>query len=187
MACFPSFVLYVFWCTTSYTVKIVLWKMLMEHVNAPAQWWPCACLKCVSGLRRLEKTLNLLSCIHVFNLVLKCGSDIKEGIWLQLLFYFFVLVGIVPPLLEWGFFCCVSGFKLKFSRTALWRKRLQLDSKSDLTTNRLILGFFVRNWLLSLTSYLYGLKSARIAPFLSFFDDIIIFQFLVWGVFWSVL
>ena len=25
-------------------------------VNAPARWWPCACLKCVSGRRRVEKT-----------------------------------------------------------------------------------------------------------------------------------
>ena len=52
--CFPSFVLTVFWCSASYTVIIVLWKMSMEPVNAPARWWPCACLKCVSGLRRLE-------------------------------------------------------------------------------------------------------------------------------------
>ena len=40
--CFPSFVLTAFCCTTSYTVIFVLWKMLMEPVNAPARWWPCA-------------------------------------------------------------------------------------------------------------------------------------------------
>ena len=45
--------------------------MLMEVVNALARWWPCACLKCVSGLRRLEKTLNFMRCIHVIDLVLK--------------------------------------------------------------------------------------------------------------------
>ena len=61
--------------------------MLMEHVNAPARWWLCARLKSVSGLRRLEKFLNFLRCIHVFDLVLKYGSDINEGNWLQLLFY----------------------------------------------------------------------------------------------------
>ena len=33
--------------------------MLMETVNALAHCWPCACLKCVSGLRRLEKNLEL--------------------------------------------------------------------------------------------------------------------------------
>ena len=34
----------------------MFWLMLMKPVNAPALWWPCACLKCASGLRRLEKT-----------------------------------------------------------------------------------------------------------------------------------
>ena len=69
--------------------------MSIEPVNAPARWWPCACLKCVSGLRQLEKTLNFLRCIHVFDLVLKYGSDINEGNWSQLLFYFIVLMGVV--------------------------------------------------------------------------------------------
>ena len=84
------------------------------------------------------------------------------------------------------FFSCVSCFRLKFSRIALWRKRLQLDSKSDLTTNELILGFFVGKWLLSSTSYLYGLNSARVAQLLFFFDDISFFWCLGLGVFWSV-
>ena len=73
--------------------------MLMEPVDAPARWWPCACLKCVSDLRRLEKNLNFLRCIHVFDLVLKNGSDINEGNWLQLLFYFIVLMGMVASVI----------------------------------------------------------------------------------------
>ena len=118
--------------------------MLMEPVNAPAKWWPCACLKCVSGLRRLEKTLKFLRYIHVIDLVLRYGSDINEGNWLQLLFYFIVLIGIVASVIGMSFFfSCVSGFRLKFSRIALWRKCLQWDSKSDLTTNGLILWFYV--------------------------------------------
>ena len=52
-------------------------------------------IECVSGLRRLEKPLNFLGCIHVFDLVLKYGSDINGGNWLQLLFYFIVLIGKV--------------------------------------------------------------------------------------------
>ena len=178
----------VFWCSTSYTVIIVFWMMLMEPVDAPARWWPWACLKCVSGLRRLEKTLNFLRCLLVFDRVLKYGSDINEGNWLQVLFYFIVLMGIVTAVIGIRFFfSCVSGFRLKFSPIALWRKRLQLDSKSYLTTNGLILGFFVGKWLLLLTSYLYGLKSARDAQLLFYFDDIIFFRCLGWGVFWSVL
>ena len=187
IVCFPSFVLTVFWCTTSYTVMFVLWKMLMEPVNAPAHRWPCACLKCISGLRRLEKTLNFLRCIHVIDLVLKYGSDINEGNWLQLFFYFIMLMGTVASVIGMSFFSCVSGFRLKFSRIAFWWKRLQLDSKSDLTTNGSILGFFVGKWLFSLTSYLYGLKSAEIAQFLFFFDHMKFFRCLVWEVFWFVL
>ena len=92
-----------FWCTTSFTVIIVLWKILMEPVNAHARWWPCVCLECGSGLRSLEKTLDFFRCIHVFDRVLKCGSDINEGNWLQLLFHFFVLVGIVASLIWMSF------------------------------------------------------------------------------------
>ena len=136
---------------------------------------------------KTRKNLEFLRCLHVFDRVLKCGSDINEGNWLQVFFYFFVLVGIVASVVGIIFFSCVSGFRLKFSRIALWRKRLQLDSKSDLTTNGLILGFFVGKWLHSLTSHLYRLKYARDAQLLFYFDDINFFRFLSWGVFWSVL
>ena len=57
-----------------------------------------------SGVRILEKTLNFLRCIHVFDRVLKCGSDINEGKWLQVLFYFIVLMGIVTAVIGIRFF-----------------------------------------------------------------------------------
>ena len=44
------------------------------------------------------------------------------------------------------FFSCVSGFRLKFPHIALLRKRLKMDSKSNFTTNGLILKFLVGNW-----------------------------------------
>ena len=94
---------------------------------------------------RTSKSLNFLRCIYVNELVLKNSSNRNEGNWLQLPFYFIVLMGIVACVFGLSFFSCVSGFRLKFSRFALLRKRLQLDSKSDLTSNRLILGFFVGN------------------------------------------
>ena len=81
--------------------------MLVEPVTAPARWWPCACLKCVSGLRRLEKSLNFLRCTHVIDLVLKYDSDINEENWLQLLFYFIVLMGIVASVIGMCFFSAV--------------------------------------------------------------------------------
>ena len=115
IVCFPIFVLTVFWYSTLYTVIVVFWKILMEPFNALARWWPCACLKCVSGLRSLEITLKFLRCIHVFDLVLKYGSDINEGIWLQFLLYFIVLMGIVAAVVGMNFFSCVSCVRLKFS------------------------------------------------------------------------
>ena len=92
---------------------------------------------------KTRKSLNFLGCIHVIDLVLKCGSDIDQGNWLQLLFYFIVLMGTVASIFGMSFFfSSVSCFRLKFFRIALLRKRLQLDSKSDLTTNGLIWVFF---------------------------------------------
>ena len=169
-------------------VIFVLWKMLMQPVNAPAHRWPCACMKYVSGLRRLEKFLNFLRCIHVFDLVLKYGSDINEGNWLQLLFYFIVLIGIVASVigmsffsakfqvLDWSFFVMhFDGNVCNWIPGVIWP---QMDQ---------FWGFFVQKWLLLMTSYLYGLKSARIAQLLFVFDDIKFFRCLLWGVSWSVL
>ena len=140
---FRIFVVTVFWDFTSCTVIIAFCMMLMEPVDAPARRWPCACLECVSGLRRLKTTLNCLSCRHVIDLALKYVSEINERYWLQLLFYFISLMGIVASVVGMSFSSCVSGFRLMFSRIAFWRKRLHLDSKSDLTRNGLTLRFFL--------------------------------------------
>ena len=79
----------------------------MEPVNVLARFRPHACLKCVSGLRKLEKTLNFLRSIHVIDLGLKYGSDINEGDGLQLPFYFIVLMGIVAAVIGMSFFSAV--------------------------------------------------------------------------------
>ena len=136
--------------------------MLMEPVIAPARWWPWACLKSVSGLLRLEKTLYFLRCIHVIDLVLKYGSDINEGNWLQLLFYFIVLMGTVASVIGMSFFQLCFRFWIEvfsyctFTETFAigfqkWFDHQWIDCEV----------FFVEKWLLSLTSYLYGLKFAR--------------------------
>ena len=78
-------------------------------------------------------------------------------------------------------------FGLKFSRFALLLKRLQLDSKIDLTTTGFLLEFYVGMCLNSSSSYLRGLKAARIARVLFFFDDVQSFRLFVSGVFCSVL
>ena len=43
---FLKFLVNCIWDSTSNTVIIVFWMMLMQTVNAPALGWPCACLKC---------------------------------------------------------------------------------------------------------------------------------------------
>ena len=116
--------------------------MLMEPVDALARWLPCAFLVSVFGLRRLERNLTILRCINVFDLVLKYGSDIREGNWLQLLFHFVVLMVIVAFVFGMTkFFSCVPKIGLNISRIALWQKRLKLDSKNDLTMTGLFLDF----------------------------------------------
>ena len=80
---------------------------------------------------KTRKSINSLRYIYVIDLVLKFGSDINEGNWLQPHFYLIVLMGIVASVTGMSFFSCVSGFSVKFSRTALLRKRLQLDSKGN--------------------------------------------------------
>ena len=115
--------------------------MLMEPLNAPARCWLCTCLQGVSCLRALDKTLTFLRRKHVIDLVPKYGSGINEENWLQLQIYFNALMSTVASVLVLSFFSRVSGFRSKFSRIALLRKRLQLESKKDLTTNGLILGF----------------------------------------------
>ena len=53
---------------------------------------------------KTRKSLNFLRCIYVIDLVLKYGSDISEGNWLQLLFYFILLMGIVASVIGMSFF-----------------------------------------------------------------------------------
>ena len=58
------------------------------------------------------------------------------------------------------FFRCFSDFRLNLSRIALWRKRLKLDSISDLITTGLFSEFCVGLCLFRPTSYLHGLQLA---------------------------
>ena len=87
----------------------------MELVKAFTRWWPCACLKWVSGLRSPEKSLNFSNCIFVFDLVLQCCSDITYWNWMQLFFYLIVSIDIVGSVVgtcfltvfhvwDWSFF-----------------------------------------------------------------------------------
>ena len=78
-------------------------------------------------------------------------------------------------------------FQIEVCSSALWRKRLQLGSKSDLTTTGFFVEYYIRICLVSSTSYLNGLKYGRDAHLIYCFNDIKFFRCLVWDVFWSVL
>ena len=169
------------WCSTSYAVIIVFWLMLIEPIDALGRWWLCACLRCVSGLRRLEWNFIFLRCIHVFDLVLKFSTDINEGNCLQLLFYFLVLMIIVTAVIGIRFFSAVF-------HVLVWSFLLHFDGNVCIWIPKVIwpwmdwfCGFSAGNWLLSSTSYLYGLKSAKDAELLFNFDDISFFRNLVEG------
>ena len=60
-----------------------------------------------------------------------------------------------------NFFLCGSGFRSNFFVVHFKGNLLHMDSKTDLTTNGLILEVFVGICLISSPSYLQGLKSAR--------------------------
>ena len=136
---------------------------------------------------KTRKSLNFLRCIYVIDLVVKYGSDINEGNWLQLLFFHCID----------GYSCrryCNEFFSVMFQILDWSILVLHFDANMCNWIPKVIwpwmdwfLGFFVGNWLLSLTSYMYGLKTARDAQLLFYFDDIKYFRCSVWGVFWSVL
>ena len=89
---------------------------------------------CLNGWNYIRKNLNFLRFMYVFDLVLNFCSVLNERNWLQLLFYFIMLMGVVALVYGMSFFIYVPGFSSKFSRNAVSWKRLQLESKTDLTT-----------------------------------------------------
>ena len=100
---------------------------------------------------KTRKELKFLRCIQVLDLFLNCCSDINERTWIH---YFVISLCWWIKLhhcLKWVFSICVSAFWLKFSRNSVSRDCSQKDSITELTTIRLILGFFwkmlVFRWL----------------------------------------
>ena len=150
----------------------------MEVLGVPEMcFWPA----------KLEKNLNFWRCIHVIDLVPKYGSDINEGNFIQLLFYFLCIDGFscirywneffstVFQVLDWVFLVLhFDGNICNWIPKVIWPR---MD------------WFWVLfgKWLLLLTSFLYGLKSARIAQLLFSIDGVTFSRCLVWGVFCSVL
>ena len=105
---------------TPFTAIVVIGKILRKIVDASARWWPCGSQNFFLVVRRLEK-------IDIFerHTCLSPGAQIligqKEENWLQLLFYFLVLMSIVTSFTAMSILT-VSVSSLKFSRNAPLRK-----------------------------------------------------------------
>ena len=110
-----------------------------------------------------EKNLHFLRSIQVLDLVLKFRSDIGEGKWIKLLFYFLVLVNVAASFIGLSFFH-LSGKLLveiishcSVTETFAFGFQNYFDHEGvDFTV------FFIAICPVLSTSYLQGLKSARI-------------------------
>ena len=135
---------------------------------------------------KTRKSLNFLRCIYVIELVLKYGSDINEENWLQLLFYLIVLIGTVVSVIGMSFFAAVfqvldwSFLVLHFDGNVCnWIPKV-IWPRMDWFWGFLLGNGFFRRLHICMDWNLQELLNF-------FFDDIKFFQFLIWGVFWSVL
>ena len=101
-------------------------------------------------------------------MVLKYCSDINEGFVIQLLVHYVILLKIVASFGGMGVFISETSFWAGIFSYCSVMKRLYLESKTDLTTTGLFLEFCFGKCLISSTSYLHGLKFARIVQILFF-------------------
>ena len=182
---FQSCVLTVFRDSTSYAVLIVFWMLLMEPVETLACWWHCACLKSVSGRPRLEKTWTFWDAYMTW----LCAQKLFRHKWRKLaaaFFFFIVLMDIADSNILKSFFHLYFRFWMKFFRIAVSRKRLQLESKLNLTATGI---FFIVFWWIM--TGLVDLISAWTKVCLNCSMLILFwrnwFVWIVWGVFWSFL
>ena len=88
--------------------------MLMLPLSATASRWFRACLKCVSSLRRLEKTLKfseMRTCPWPGAEIWSYGPDKNERNWLQFLFCFNVFTGKAASVIGMRLFQLCFRFK----------------------------------------------------------------------------
>ena len=98
---------------------------ILESIKAHAPWRPCAYLKCVSGLHRLEK-LTFSWCIQVLDLVLKCCSDKKARNGINFTFHSLCWWRQMHGLLAWVFSSCGLGFRLHFFHNAFFFEKFAI-------------------------------------------------------------
>ena len=155
--------LFYFVCCINCVLNIVIAACYCTSSLA-AQHVPELCFWPAKNGRRLK----FFKCIHILGLLLlKYCSDINEGIWIQVLFHFIVLVNTVASFTVKSFFCNASVFGLKLPCIALLWNRFQMDSKNELTRNKRFFKFFCQKFLISLVSHLLKMKAAIFAHLLT--------------------
>ena len=132
------------WYSTPFTAIVVLSKLIIEIFTATARRWPCCCRKFFFWLAETRKSLIILRCIYANNLVLKYGSDIKEGSWLQLLFYFFVLMGIVASVIGMSFFQLCFRFQIEVFSYSTYTEMFAIGFQKWFDHGWIDFGFFCR-------------------------------------------
>ena len=136
---------------------------------------------------KTRKSLNFLRCIYFIDLVLKYGSDINEGNWLQHLFYFIVLMGIVASVIGMSFLAVFHVLDWSVLVLHFYGNVCNRIPKKIWPRMGWFKGFLLENGFFRWLHICMEWKPARNAQLLFFFDDIKFFRSLVWGIFWSVL
>ena len=175
-----------FWCSTLFTAVVAFWMEILDSIKAHAHWRPCAYLKCISGLHRLEK-LTFSWCIQVLDLVPKCCPDKKARNGINFSFPSLCCWMQMHGYLAWVFSMCWLGSDIIFFYIALLLKRLLFCSKSELTRNGHesdILCSIVVCFVVAISAWL---KLAKNAHFCFASVDIKSFRWVSLGVFYCVL
>ena len=128
-------------------------------------FWPAKATLCslVAVCLSLAKTIKNLNHSEIYWSLGPDAPVLLRHKWRKkgtLLFSFIFFVNRVASLVGMSFSASFSSFLLKFSRVAVSRKRLQLDSKL-IWPGMDWFWIFFGIWLFSSTSYLYKLKFAQ--------------------------
>ena len=153
------------WCSAPFTASCVL-----RNINGH---FYCTCSSLAPLVPELyfwwaetSQNLNFSRCIHAFDLLLKFSSYLNEGIWLQLLFCFIMLMNLVSSIVGMSFFHLCFRFWVEVFSYCTFTETFANGLQNWFDHKWIDFGVFFWTWLFSLTYYLHWLKFARIPQFL---------------------
>ena len=165
------FMLAVCWCSTPFTSSCVLRKIIGHFY--------CTCSSLAPLVPELyfwwaetSQNLNFSRCIHAFDLLLKFSSYLNEGIWLQLLFCFIIMMNLVSPVDGMSFFHLCFRFWFEVFSYCTFTETFAIGLQNWFDQKWIDFGVFFWTWLFSLTFYLHWRKFAWIPHTCFPFDDI---------------